>query len=87
MPLGDFFGINFHTREIGPRCENAAADYMKPLVLLFYYNRDLSTMVCPATTLLQYQAWLFADNSQCSSAGGGQVPNIVLLLESIGAKK
>ena len=87
MPLGEFFGVTYHTRDIGPKCKNAAADYLKPLVLLFYYNRDLATMACPATTLAQYQAWLFADNSQRSSSGCGQVPNILLLLESVGAKK
>lgn len=87
MPLGEYFGCSFHNRDIGPKCNNAAADFLKPLALLFYYNRDIATMACPATSLTQYQQWLFADNSQHSSSGGGQVPNILLLLGAVCAKK
>ena len=81
MPLAEFFGISFHSSDIGPNCDNAALDYVKQLLLAYFYDRDLATMECPASTLIEYQDWLFKD-SGISVSGSGQVPNMLLLLES-----
>ena len=74
MPLKEFFGVSFHSRDIGQKCDNAALDLVKPMVLAFFYDRSMSSMVCPETTLLSYQVWLFKESTILGSvAGSGQV--------------
>lgn len=85
MPLHDIFGISFHSKqksELGANCSNVACDYLKPLALLFFYNRGVAGAIeCPCSDLFQYQRWLFEESASVS--GTGQVPKILLLLEAV----
>ena len=74
MPLKELFGVSFHSRDIGQKCDSAALDLIKPMALAFFYDRSMSNMVCPETTLEAYQVWLFKESTTSGSvAGSGQV--------------
>lgn len=85
MPLYDIFGISFHSKkvtEIGHGCANVARDFVKPLACCFFHRRLIAKMHCPCTDISQYQRWLF-EGCRVSAGGSGQVPNILLLLETV----
>ena len=79
MPLQSFFGVQFHSEDVGSRCSSPARDVLKHLVIVFFHDRTLVRAVtCTAVTAADYGRWLFQCSSQ-SVAGEGQVPNILRL--------
>jgi len=85
MPLFDIFGTSFHSNkleEIGHGCRNEARNFMKPLVCCFFYRREIAGVECPCVDIPHYQRWLF-EQSPASTAGSGQMPNILFLLEAV----
>jgi hypothetical protein len=82
MPLQGIFGVRFHSDhkdEIGALCSNPARGILKELAIIFFHNRQVAPSIeCPSRTREEYLGWLF----QASSAGQGQLPNIILLLEA-----
>ena len=82
VPLQCMFGVRFHSDrkdEIGAQCSNPARGILKEFAIIFFHNRQVAPSIqCPSTTKEEYLNWLF----QASSAGEGQVPNIILLLEA-----
>jgi hypothetical protein len=55
---------------------------MKPLVCCFFYRREIAGVECPCVDIPHYQRWLF-EQSPASTAGSGQMPNILFLLEAV----
>jgi hypothetical protein len=84
MPLYDIFGVSFHSNKKDDliNCSSAARDFLKPLAMVFFYNRRIASISCPCGDISQYERWLFSESEQ-SVAGIGQMPNILLLLEDI----
>ena len=82
LPLQSIFGVRFHSDhkdEIGALCSNPARGILKELAIIFFHNRQVAPSIeCPSRTREEYLGWLF----QASSAGQGQLPNIILLLEA-----
>lgn len=87
MPLFPIFGIQLHPRGkefVGSKCKEGAYRFVKPMSGYFFYNRKIAGITCP-TNMMQYQEWLF-HQSHTSVSGGGHVPNIIRLLESVFCK-
>lgn len=84
MPLFDICGVSFHSKNKDDiiTCKNEARDFVKPLAACFWHKRLIVDMMCPCSDIFQYQRWLFLA-SQDSVSGIGQVPNILLFLETI----
>jgi hypothetical protein len=81
LPLFPILGISFHPREkdqIGNVCKQSAINFLKPLCARNYYQR-VSGMEGNSGSLKEYEAWLF---HQSDTAGLGQVPNLILLIEA-----
>jgi len=82
MPLQNFFGFQFHSENVGPKCNSPAKDVLKHLAIVFFHARTLVPAVtCSAVTPTEYAKWLF-DCSGGSVAGEGQVPNILRLFKA-----
>jgi hypothetical protein len=81
MPLQSTYGVTFHKShkdEIGSGCSNPVRGVLKEFAIIFFHDRQIAPgITCPSKTKREYQKWLF----EASSAGEGQVPNIMLLLE------
>jgi hypothetical protein len=84
MPLFPIFGIQLHPRGkdyVGSKCKEGAYGFVKPMSGHFFYNRGIAGLT-PPTDMMQYQEWLF-NQSGTSVSGGGQVPNIIRLIEAV----
>ena len=87
MPLFPILGIQLHPRGkdyVGSKCKAGAYGFVKPMSGHFFYNREIAGITCP-TDMIQYQEWLF-HQSETSISGGGQVPNIIRLMEAVFCK-
>lgn len=79
MPLHSTFGFEFHNQDIASQCSNPARDLLKAFAILFFHNRQVAPGVsCNSRTKEEYIECLF----RTSSAGQGQVPSIIWLLEA-----
>ena len=87
MPLFPILGFQLHPRGkdyVGSKCKAGAYGFVKPMSGHFFYNREIAGITCP-TDMMQYQEWLF-HQSETSISGGGQVPNIIRLMEAVFCK-
>lgn len=82
MPLQSTFGVTFHKNHkdnIGSGCSSPVRGVLKELAIIFFHDRQVAPgIICPSKSRREYQNWLF----ETSSAGEGQFPNIMLLLEA-----
>ena len=61
------------------KASSIARDLLKAFAILFFHNRQVAPGVsCNSRTKEEYIEWLF----RTSSAGQGQVPSIIWLLEA-----
>ena len=84
MPLFDICGVSFHSKQKEDiiNCNNEARNFLKPLVMAFFYKRCIVDVSCPCGDISDYKRWLFSE-SATSVSGIGQMPNILLLMEAI----
>ena len=39
LPLDEFYGMSFHSRNIGSHCDSKAVDFAKPLAMFWFHHR------------------------------------------------